>query len=175
MFQDFLHVRAELPDHGPLLARRQRDIDIVLVRTEILVGHEFRHGYLGVDGTAQFLVALPFLRIHVEGRRGGEPDDSHLLDRAHDRVECLPPFAPEMMTLVQNHRRDIGPLEQVRHIDFRRLSAGRPFSADPEGCVIGCLARVRFILRVPGFKTGDGHVKRLIRNRGDDARMPDVR
>jgi len=100
--QEGLDPVLELPPSQLIGPRRPRKVNVILVRTEVVLPDQLGHGDFSVDGTTQGQVPVPLDLADVVGWRRGEGDDAESLEFTFQGEQGLPPLVAEMVRLVQD-------------------------------------------------------------------------
>ncbi len=133
-----------------VLARLRQD-QMILMRTQIAVAHQFRDTNLQVHGTAQLLVMGPFSEAGIIGRCCGQRDEADILKPRREFIQTRPPFPSQMVCFVQDqcHRSTI-----VQSLDQRINRLGTPQTVER---LIGRQREFAHVRQIAGDRSGIGH------------------
>jgi hypothetical protein len=99
-----IHRQSEVSESFLFLRSRDAEIDVVLMRAQVPLQHQFGDRHFRIHRTAQLFVSLPLEERDIVGRGGRQGDDGRMIEMLAKCGERFPPLRSQVMGFIDHQR-----------------------------------------------------------------------
>src|SRR5215475_2973507 len=112
-----VNLRAKVANLQEFLGGGDAEVDVILMRAQVALAHQFGNRDFGVDRSAELLIALPFKGRNIVGRGGGEGHDTRLIQLLENKSESSPPLGTQVMGFIYHQSSKLRMSKNVREAE----------------------------------------------------------